>query len=186
MPDEPEALGLVALMLLHDSRRRTRIGADGELVLLGDQDRSRWDSGEIEEGVRLLERAMRRGRPGPYQLQAAIAALHAQGPSTEQTDWPQIAALYAELHRVRPNPVVALNHAVAVAETGHLDRAVALIDAIDGLERYHLLHATRADFLRRLGRSDAAGAAYRRALALTRNPAERRFLERRLAELASD
>jgi RNA polymerase sigma-70 factor (ECF subfamily) len=186
MPDEPEALGLVALMLLHDSRRWTRIGADGELVLLGDQDRSRWDADEIEEGVRLLEGAMRRARPGPYQLQAAIAALHAQGSSTEQTDWPQIAALYAELHRVRPTPVVALNHAVAVAETGHLHRAVALIDAIDGLERYHLLHATRADFLRRLGRSEAAGTAYRRALALTRNPAERRFLERRLAELTSD
>jgi RNA polymerase sigma factor (sigma-70 family) len=185
MPDEPEALGLVALMLLHDSRRWTRIGADGELVLLGDQDRSRWDSDEIEEGVRLLERAMRRARPGPYQLQAAIAALHAQGSSAEQTDWPQIAALYAELHRVRPTPVVALNHAVAVAETGHLDRAVALIDAIDGLERYHLLHATRADFLRRLGRPEAAGTAYRRALSLTRNPAERRFLERRLAELTS-
>jgi RNA polymerase sigma factor (sigma-70 family) len=186
MPDEPEALGLVALMLLHDSRRWTRIGAEGELVLLADQDRSRWDSGAIEEGVRLLERAMRRGRPGPYQLQAAIAALHAQASSTEQTDWPQIAALYAELHRVRPTPVVALNHAVAVAETGHLDRALALIDAIDGLERYHLLHATRADFLRRLGRSDDAGAAYRRALSLTRNPAERRFLEHRLAEAASD
>jgi RNA polymerase sigma factor (sigma-70 family) len=186
MPDEPEALGLVALMLLHDSRRRTRIGTDGELVLLGDQDRSRWDSGEIEEGVRLLERALRRGRPGPYQLQAAIAALHAQASSTEQTDWPQIAALYAELHRVRPTPVVALNHAVAVAETGHLDRALALLDDIDGLGRYHLMHATRADFLRRLGRSDDAGAAYRRALLLTRNPAERRFLERRLAELASD
>jgi RNA polymerase sigma factor (sigma-70 family) len=186
MPDEPEAVGLVALMLLHDSRRRTRIGADAELVLLGDQDRSRWDAGEIEEGVRLLERAMRRGRPGPYQLQAAIAALHAQASSTEQTDWPQIAALYAELHRLAPTPVVALNHAVAVAETGHLDRALALIDAIDGLERYHLLHATRADFLRRLGRSDDAGSAYRRALPLTRNPAERRFLERRLAELAND
>ncbi len=185
MPDEPEALGLVALMLLHDSRRRTRIGTDGELVLLEDQDRSRWDSREIEEGVRLLERAMRRGRPGPYQLQAAIAALHAQAASTAQTDWPQIAALYAELHRVRPTPVVALNHAVAVAETGHLDRALALIDAVDGLERYHLMHATRADFLRRLGRRDDAGAAYRRALSLTRNPAERRFLERRLAELAS-
>jgi RNA polymerase sigma factor (sigma-70 family) len=186
MPDEPEAVGLVALMLLHDSRQRTRIGADAELVLLGDQDRSRWDAGEIKEGVRLLERAMRRGRPGPYQLQAAIAALHAQASSTEQTDWPQIAALYAELHRLAPTPVVALNHAVAVAETGHLDRALALIDAIDGLERYHLLHATRADFLRRLGRSDDAGSAYRRALPLTRNPAERRFLERRLAELANN
>jgi RNA polymerase sigma-70 factor (ECF subfamily) len=185
MPDESEPLALVALMLLHDSRRRTRIGADAELVLLGDQDRSRWDSGEIEEGVRLLERAMRRGRRGPYQLQAAIAAVHAQAASTEQTDWAEIGALYAELHRLAPTPVVALNHAVAVAETGQLDRALALIDAIDGLERYHLLHATRADFLRRLGRSDDAGAAYRRALPLTRNPAERRFLERRLAELAS-
>jgi RNA polymerase sigma factor (sigma-70 family) len=186
MPDEPEALGLVALMLLHDSRRATRIGTDGELVRLGDQDRSGWDSAEIEEGVRLLERALERRRPGPYQLQAAIAALHAQAASTEQTDWPQIAALYAELHRLSPTPVVALNHAVAIAQTGRLDEALALIEAIDGLERYHLLHATRADFLRRLGRSDDAATAYQRALALTKNPAEIRFLQRRLAELAGD
>jgi RNA polymerase sigma factor (sigma-70 family) len=186
MPEEPEALGLVALMLLHDSRRAARIGTDGQLVRLGDQDRSGWDSAEIEEGVRLLEQALRRRQAGPYQLQAAIAALHAQAVSTEQTDWPQIAALYAELQRVRPSPVVALNHAVAIAQTGRLDEALALIEAIDRLERYHLLHATRADFLRRLGRSDDAAAAYRRALALTRNLAEMRFLQRRLAELASD
>jgi predicted RNA polymerase sigma factor len=184
MPDEAEALGLVALMLLHDSRRATRIGADGELVLLADQDRSRWDAGEIEQGVRLLARASRRRRPGPYQLQAAIAALHAQPASAQETDWPRIAGLFAELHHVNPTPVVALNHAVAVAQTGHLHEALALIDGIQGLERYQLLYAARADLLRRLGRSQDAAESYRQALSLTKNPPERIFLERRLAELA--
>jgi len=183
MPDEAEALGLVALMLLHDSRRLARIGADGELVLLGDQDRSRWDSGEIEEGVRLLEAALRRRRPGPYQLQAAISALHARAASAQETDWPQIAVLYAELARVNPTPVVALNHAVAVAQTGHVREALALIDEVQGLERYQLMHAARADLLRRLGQSQDAAAAYRQALSLTHNPAELEFLGRRLAEL---
>ncbi len=183
MPDEPEALGLVALMLLHDSRRGTRVDPGGELIRLGDQDRSHWDRGEIDEGLRLLEHALRLRRAGSYQLQAAIAALHAQAPTTAQTDWPQIAALYAALMQTAPTPVVALNHAVAVAETGRIEQALALIDSIEGLERYHLLHGARADLLRRLGRPAEAAEAYRRALELAGNPAERAFLRRRLAEL---
>jgi RNA polymerase sigma-70 factor (ECF subfamily) len=185
MPDEPEVLGLVALMLLHDSRRDTRIGPDRELVVLSEQDRSRWNRDEIDEGLRLLDRALRLRRPGPYQLQAAIVALHAQAPSADETDWPQIAALYAELLRVSRSPVVALNHAVAVAESGNPEHGLSLIDAVEGLEQYHLLHAARADLLRRLGRPVEAQVSYRRALELTRNPAERSFLERRLEELVS-
>jgi RNA polymerase sigma-70 factor, ECF subfamily len=183
MPDEPEALGLVALMLLHDSRRRARTDLGGELILLPDQDRSLWDAPEIEEGVRLLERALRRGRPGPYQIQAAISALHAQAATPAQTDWPQIAALYAQLSKIAPSPVVALNRAVAVAEAGRVEDGLALIDELEGLDQYHLMHAARADMLRRLGRHGEAGDAYRRALGLARNPTERTFLERRLAEL---
>jgi len=185
MPDEPEALGLVALMLLHDSRRGTRVDAAGELVLLRGQDRSRWDRAEIEEGVRLLERALRRRRAGTYQLQAAIAALHAQAPRTEDTDWPQIAALYGALLEVSPTPVIALNRAVAVAETGQVQEALELVEAIDGLERYHLLHASRADLLRRLGRREEAREAYRRAVGLAANPAERAFLTARLEQLST-
>jgi RNA polymerase sigma-70 factor (ECF subfamily) len=183
MPDEPETLGLVALMLLHDSRRAARTHPDGTLVLLSEQDRSRWDRAEIDEGLRLLDRALRLRRPGPYQLQAAIAALHARARTPEETDWVEIAALYGELLRVSPSPVVALNHAVAVAEAGDLGGALELVERIEGLEQYHLLHATRADFLRRLGRRGEAGEAYRRALGLTRNPAEQEFLESRLAGL---
>jgi RNA polymerase sigma factor (sigma-70 family) len=183
MPAEPEVLGLLALMLFHDSRRHTRTGAEGELVLLSDQDRSRWDAAEISEGVRVLNRALRLRRPGRYQVEAAIAALHAEAPSAEDIDWPQIAALYEELLRLVPSPVVALNRAVAVAETGRLDEALGLVDEIEGLERYHLLHAVRADFLRRLGRFEAAGEEYRRAVELTRNPAEQEFLRQRLEEV---
>jgi RNA polymerase sigma-70 factor, ECF subfamily len=183
MPDEPEALGLVALMLLHDSRRRTRVGAAGEIVLLAEQDRTAWNQVSIEEGVRLLKGALARGRPGPYQLQAAIAALHAQAPSVSETDWRQIAELYGALMEIAPSPVVALNRAVAVGEAGELREGLALIDAIEGLERYHLLYAARADLLRRLDRRDEAVAAYRRALVLAGNPAERAFLERRIGEL---
>ena len=183
MPDEAEILGLVALMLLHDSRRATRLGSEGELILLPDQDRARWDRAEISEGLALLDRALRQRRPGPYQLQAAIAALHAQAPTPAQTDWPQIAALYEELQRLTSSPVIALNRAVAVAEAGRLEDGLMLIEKIDGLEQYHLFHAARADLLRRLGRVRESQKAYRKALALTRNASERAFLERRLEEL---
>ncbi|MGB0098539.1 MAG: RNA polymerase sigma factor [Solirubrobacteraceae bacterium] len=183
MPDEAEVLGLVALMLLHDSRRATRTGADGEIVRLPDQNRSHWDRAEIEEGIGLLDRALRLRRPGPYQLQAAIAALHAEAARAEETDWPQIAALYERLLGLAPSPVVALNHAVAVAEAGAPDNGLALIDDIEGLERYHLLHAARADLLRRLDRIEEAVDAYRRAQELTSNPAEGAFLAGRLDEL---
>jgi RNA polymerase sigma factor (sigma-70 family) len=183
MPNEPEALGLVALLLLHDSRAAARYSRAGDVILLADQDRSRWDRAEMAEAIGLLDRALRLGRPGPYQLQAAIAALHAQAPTAGQTDWPRIAALYAELLAVAPSPVVALNHAVAVATATGPDEGLALIDQIDGLDRYHLLHAARADLLRRLGRTAAARAAYRRAHELAINPADRRFLARRLHDL---
>jgi RNA polymerase sigma-70 factor, ECF subfamily len=183
MPDEAESLGLLALMLFHDSRRSTRTGADGELVLLSDQDRTRWNRTQIDEGVRVLNRALRLRQPARYQLEAAIAALHAEAPSAEQIDWPQIVALYEELLKFIPSPVVALNYAVAVTEAGRPEDGLALVDGIEGLEEYHLLHAVRADFLRRLGHVDEAQEAYLRALALAQNPAERSFLERRLAEL---
>ncbi|KAA9154933.1 sigma-70 family RNA polymerase sigma factor [Amycolatopsis acidicola] len=186
MPDEPEALGLVALLLLHDSRSAARYNASGDVVLLDDQDRSRWDSAEIAEAIGVLDRALRVGRPGPYQLQAGIAALHAQAVSAEHTDWAGIAALYAELLAVAPSPVVALNHAVAVAMATTPDEGLALIDEIDGLDRYHLLHAARADLLRRLDRNAEAAAAYRRAHELATNPADRRFLAGRLHRLDAE
>ena len=184
MPDEPEVLGLLALMLFQDSRRHARIGPEGELVLLEEQDRSRWDAAKIGEGHRVLERALSLRRPGTYQLQAAIAALHADAAESKLTDWTQIAALYAELGRYQPSPVVELNRAVAVAMAAGPERGLDLVDRIEGLETYHLLHATRADFLRRLGRPSEAAAAYRHALGLATNPVERAYLERRLAEVA--
>ncbi|WP_280386367.1 RNA polymerase sigma factor [Nocardia wallacei] len=183
MPDEPETLGLVALLLLHDSRRAARYDSGGDLVLLEDQDRSRWDRAEIAEAVGVLDRALRLGRPGPYQLQAAIAVLHAQAPAPERTDWAGIAALYAQVLAIDPSPVVALNHAVAVAMSTGPEEGLALIDGIEGLDRYHLLHAARADLLRRLGRTAEAATAYRRAHELAADPADRRFLARRLLEL---
>ncbi|MBA3877010.1 MAG: RNA polymerase subunit sigma-24 [Anaerolinea sp.] len=188
MPDEPEALGLLALMLLHDARREARVGAEGELVLLDDQDRSRWDRARIREGAALVERALRMRAPGPYQLQAAIAALHDQAETPAATDWRQIAALYGELERRSPSPVVALNHAVAVAMAEGLETGLARIDRIAArgvLDDYPYLHAARADLLRRLGRLEDARAAYERALGLTANAAERRFLRRRLAEVGA-
>jgi len=185
MPDQPEVLGLLALMLFHDSRRGTRTGPEGELILLADQDRTRWDSVEIEEGVRVLNHALRLQRPGRYQVEAAIAALHASASSVDEIDWGQIAALYEQLLVFVPSPVVALNRAVAVAEAGRPEDGLDLVDRIEGLERYHLLHAVRADFLRRLDRPAEAGDAYRRALELTRNPAEQEFIARRLEELAT-
>jgi len=186
MPDEGEALGLLALLLLHDARRESRVGPAGELVLLEDQDRERWDRAEIAEGVRLLDRAMRRGPPGPYRLQAGIAALHAVAPTASATDWRRIAALYDRLLAVAGSPVVALNRAVAVAMVEGPAAGLALMDTLAAsgeLDGYHLLHAGRADLLRRLGRTAEAAAAYRRALAHTANPVERAFLTRRLAEV---
>jgi RNA polymerase sigma-70 factor, ECF subfamily len=185
MPDEPEALGLLALMTLHDSRRPSRTTADGELVLLEDQDRSRWDAGQIEQGLELLARAQRHRRPGPYQLQAALAALHARARSFEATDWAQAVALYAQLESAAPSPVVALNHAVAVAMSDGPEAGLERIRLIEGLERYHLMHAARADLLRRLGRLEEARASYEHALALTSNPAERGFLQSRIREVSS-
>jgi RNA polymerase sigma-70 factor, ECF subfamily len=180
MPDEPEVLGLLALMLFHDSRREARTNAEGELILLEDQDRSLWNSGRIDEGRRVLERAARRRRVGKYQLQAAIAASHAEG----TTDWALIADLYGALARLSPSPIVELNRAVAVAMAKSVDEGLDLIARIEGLDDYHLLHVARADLLRRSGRREEAAGAYRRALALAPNPVERAFLERRLSEIA--
>ena len=183
---EPEALGLLALLLLQDSRRAARATADGELVLLADQDRSRWDRARIAEGAALLRRAISSGPVGPFTLQAAIAAAHAEAPTAEATDWDRIVGLYDLLVRADPSPVVELNRAVAVAMRDGPAAGLALIDALlaaGQLGGYHLAHAARADLLRRLGRPDDARAAYRRALDLTRQGPERRFLERRLREL---
>jgi RNA polymerase sigma factor (sigma-70 family) len=183
MPDEPEALGLVALLLLHDSRTVARYTPAGDAVLLADQDRARWDRAEIAEALGLLGQALRHDAAGPYQLQAMIAALHAQAPSTAETDWSRIVALYGELLTVAPSPVVALNHAVAVAMADEPAAGLALIDRLDGLDRYHLFHAARADLLRRLDRPAAAAAAYRRAHELATTPADRRYLAGRLLAL---
>jgi RNA polymerase sigma-70 factor (ECF subfamily) len=177
MPDEAEVHGLLALMLINDARREARF-ADGELVLLRDQDRSLWDFDQIAEGRAALDRALALVGRGPYVLQAAIAALHAE----ERQDWPAIAALYAELARRTGSPVVELNRAVAVAEAGDVETALGLVEGLE-LDRYHYLHATRAELLRRLDRSEEARAAYQRALELVHSDAEQRFLERRLAEL---
>jgi RNA polymerase sigma-70 factor (ECF subfamily) len=188
MPDEAEALGLLALMVLHDARRPARLDDDGNLVPLEDQDRSRWDQVAIEEGVELLDRALRRSRPGPYQVQAAIASCHATAPTAGATDWAQIAALYGELARMTPSPVVELNRAVAVAMADGPEAGLAVIDTLSDaqvLAGYYLLPAARADLLRRLGRRADAAAAYRDALELTSTDTERRYLERRLAETTS-
>jgi len=181
MPDEPEVAGLLALMLLHDSRKAARTGPGGDVVLLDDQDRSLWDRAEIEEGIELA----RPLPPGPYALQAAIAAQHALARLPQETDWRRIAALYGLLVQVAPGPVVELNRAAAVAMAEGPEAGLELIDAIEGLEGYHVLHSARADLLRRLGRSEEATAAYRRALELAGQPAERTFLEGRLAELGA-
>ena len=177
MPDEPEVHGLLALMLLNDARREARF-AGGDLVLLENQDRSLWDAGQIEEGRARVERALALGGRGPYVLQAALASLH----SEEHQDWPQIAALYGELARLTGSPVVELNQAVAIAEAGEVESALALVDGLD-LDTYHYLHATRAELLRRLDRLEDARAAYERALELVHSDPERRLLERRSAEL---
>ncbi|MDQ3425499.1 MAG: sigma-70 family RNA polymerase sigma factor [Actinomycetota bacterium] len=179
MPDEAEVLGLLALMLLHDSRRAARMGADGELVLLENQDRSLWDRKRIEEGLRVLERAASLRRVGLYQLQAGIAAAHA-----EDRPWNEIVILYDRLVELDSSPVVELNRAVAVALSGRVEEGLVLMDGLSTLAPYHLLHAARADLLRRLERRDEAAAAYRRALELTANETESRYLERRLLEVS--
>jgi RNA polymerase sigma-70 factor, ECF subfamily len=186
MPDEPEVLGLLALMLLQDSRRSARVDAGGDLVLLADQDRSRWDGQEIEEGLVLVQRATRAGSPGPYRLQAAIAAEHAGVRGPEGTDWRRIAALYGELAVVAPSPVVELNGAVAVAMAEGPEYGLAMIDRLAArgeLDDYYLMHSARADLLRRMDRNEDAAEAYRRALALATNPVDVAFLRRRLAEV---
>jgi RNA polymerase sigma-70 factor (ECF subfamily) len=185
-PSAGEVEGLLALMLLQDSRRGARTDESGELVTLEDQDRTRWDRRAIEEGGALAEQALRRGGAGFYALQAAIAAVHAQAPRAQDTDWPQIAALYALLLRLHPSPVVALNHAAAVAMGERLERGLRLIEQIErdgALAGYHLLPAAKADILRRMGRNEEAAAAYEQALRQVTHESERRYLERRLRDV---
>ena len=182
MPDEPEVAGLLALMLLVESRRGARQDEHGELVPLPEQDRGLWDRDLIAEGQSLVRRCLRLGRPGPYQIQAAIQAVHSDAPRGRDTDWGQIRQLYDQLMAVAPSPVVALNRAVAVAETEGPARALDLVDALD-LDGYHVWHAVRADLLRRLGRDTEAVREYERAVELSENPAERAYLERRRREL---
>jgi RNA polymerase sigma-70 factor (ECF subfamily) len=185
MPDEPEATALLALMLFHHARRASRIDRAGELMPLEEQDRTTWDQAMIEEGEQLLDRALRRQRPGPYQVQAAVAACHATAPTASDTDWQEIAVLYAELGRMTGSPVVELNRAVAVAMAHGPAAGLELVGALDDqLGDYRYLHATRADLLRRLGRYDEATVAYRRAVELTTSEAERRYLDRRLVEVS--
>jgi RNA polymerase sigma-70 factor (ECF subfamily) len=186
MPDEPEVSGLLALMLLQDSRRDARVSSGGEFVLLEDQDRSLWDDQEIKEGVNLIQQVLRAGNPGPYQLQAAIAAIHAEAKAPHGTDWHQIVELYDLLLEMNPSPVVELNRAVAIAMAFGSEDGLAVIDQIQSsglLDNYRWLHSARADLLRRLGRLDEAGAAYQRALTLTENAVECDFLRRRIAEV---
>jgi len=183
MPDEPEAQGMLALMLLHGARRQSRFDADFNLVGLEEQDRSRWNTDDVAEGTAILERALRQGRAGPFQIQAAIAACHAIAPSTAETDWREIVGLYEQLARVAPSSVVDLNRAVAIAMVDGPEAALPLIDAIarsGALNEYYLLHATRADLLRRAGRTSEASDSFRAALALAPTDAERNFLSRRL------
>ena len=186
LPDEPENAGLLALMLLQDSRREARVNDRGELVTLEEQDRSLWDRKEIEEGIRLVETALPRGRVGNYQIQAAIAAVHAEAKNADETDWRQIVALYEELMRVTSSPVVALNHAAAVAMGEGFERGLSLIESANtngALENYYLFHASRADLLRRLDQSNDAIAAYEHALDLTTNSVEQNYIRRRLRKL---
>jgi RNA polymerase sigma-70 factor, ECF subfamily len=186
LPGEPENLGLLALMLLHDSRRDARMDKQGKLVTLEDQDRSLWDHDHIREGVALLDRALRMRQAGPYQIQAAISAIHAEAPSSMKTDWHEIAALYLELMRRIPSPIIALNHAVAVAMGEGLERGLAQIDRVGAsgqLEDYHLFHAARADILRRLGRKMESAEAYAAALRLVTNKVEQEYLRDRLKQI---
>jgi RNA polymerase sigma-70 factor (ECF subfamily) len=186
IPDNPESMALLALMLLHDSRRDARSTGDGQLVTLEEQDRSLWHLDQIAEGTQLVERALGRRNVGPYQLQAAIAAVHAEARTAAETDWKQIAALYGILNASQASPIVSLNHAVAIAMSESLERGLALIDGLGSsgeLDSYHLYHAARADLLRRMGRNREALESYNRGLALTTNAVELRYLQRRIAEL---
>ena len=188
MPDEPETFGLLALMLLQDSRRDARVGPEGDLVVLEYQDRRLWDRREILEGTALVERGLRMRRPGPYQIQAAIAALHGEAHLSDETDWPQIASLYSTLAEWTPSPVVELNRAVAVAMARGIEHGLELMDRLGEtgeLSGYHLYHAARADLLRRLGRGAESAEAYTRALDLVGNQSERSYLSRRLAEVTN-
>ena len=182
MPDDPEVLGLLALMLLVDARRHARTSPEGQLVLLADQDRTRWDRGLIAEGEAILRRCRSRNQPGPYQLQAAINAVHSDAANVAETDWPQVLQLYDGLLRLTPTPIVALNRAVAMAEVFGAEAALAEVDALH-LDHYYLFHAIRADLLRRLGRNEEAIQAYEAAADRTKNSAERAFLSRRLEAL---
>lgn len=185
-PQDAETAGLLALMLLHDSRRHARVDASGALVTLEEQDRSSWDRAEIDEGLALVESALSLGNPGAYQMQAAIGALHAQATTAAETDWPQIAALYAELAKLNPSPVILLNRAVAIGMSEGPEQGLMMIDGLGisgALAEYYLLHAARADLLRRSNRPEVAAEAYRRALELATNETERRFLQRRLQEI---
>jgi RNA polymerase sigma-70 factor (ECF subfamily) len=187
LPSEPENIGLLALMLLQDSRRDTRMNSNGELVTLEEQDRSRWDRGEINEGLRLVEQALTSGKVGSYQIQAAIAAVHSEAKTADETDWRQIVRLYRELMRINSSPVVALNHAAAVAMSDGVHEGLALIDEANAdakLENYYLFHASRAELLRRLKRFDEAAIAYTRALSLTANTIEQEYLRKRLSQVS--
>jgi RNA polymerase sigma-70 factor (ECF subfamily) len=183
MPNEPEVMGLLALMLLIEARRAARTTPEGDLVLLADQDRRLWDRGLITEGQAIVRQCIRLGRPGPYQIQAAINAVHSDAPATSATDWWQILRLYNQLMSIAPSPVVALNRAVAVAEVEGPDAALTVVDGL-GLDEYHLYHSIRGDLLRRLGRNSEAALAYKAAIARTENEAERRFLQRNYQALA--
>jgi RNA polymerase sigma-70 factor (ECF subfamily) len=186
MAEEPEVLGLLALMLLHDSRRNARTDSEGQLITLEEQDRSLWNKEQIEEGLEILDRAVQLGRPGPYQIQAAISALHAEAERPEKTDWEQIRALYGRLYQMTPSPIIALNQAVAVAMSEGLEAGLKLLAHLgddEELQGYHHLYAARADLLRRDGRLAEAAAAYQQALGLVQNDVERQYLARRLAEM---
>ncbi len=188
-PDEPENLGLLSLILLQDSRRNARLNENGELVTLEDQDRSLWDQEEIREGLELVDQALRQGRVGLYQFQAAIAALHAEARTAAETDWTQITALYREMIRINSSPIIALNHAAAVAMSEGAEQGLILIDAVESsgkLENYYLFHAARADLLRRLERFDEAQLAYRRAIELTTNTIEQRYMRKRIKEMSDE
>jgi RNA polymerase sigma-70 factor (ECF subfamily) len=185
MPGSAEARGLLALLLLHDSRRETRLDAEGNLVLLDAQDRTRWDQAKIHEGIAVLDDAMLLRDPGPYQVQAAISALHAEAPTADMTDWAQIAALYQTLAVMVPSPVVEVNRAVAVAMAGHPADGLMLLHRIRGVDDFYPYHAALADLLRRTNQREAAADAYERAISLCGNPAERAYLQGRLDEISS-